>query len=56
MGVMTTAYSTPFDRIGKIRAYKSNLNFPRRMQDSNDAARKLEDCDFAKGLRALLRS
>lgn len=53
MGVLTTAYSIPFEQISKIKRHKKNLDFVLGLRTSKDVAWNLENYDFDKSISGL---
>lgn len=50
MGILTTAYSVPFENFSKIKRYKKNLDFVLGLRSAKDESWKFEDYDFDKSI------
>ncbi|MFT3980068.1 MAG: hypothetical protein QM687_06325 [Ferruginibacter sp.] len=53
MGVITTAYSVPFERFSKVKRYKKNLDYVLGLRTAKDNSWKFEAYDFDKTISGL---
>ncbi len=53
MGVITTAYSVPFEKFSKIKRYKKNMDYVLGLRTAKDDSWKFQTYDFDKTISGL---